>query len=142
MSDGSDAIGRPDVTARFALVQAVVFLPLAAALLLLGFGIEGAAAAWALRAAADCGGKLLLAARFYPPAAAAARRLTAPLAGGGLGLALLLAVPDLPALLVAGALALGLFGLLVLRALEGEERGRMLGLLRHPGGLLRMGGGA
>ncbi|MBV1798589.1 polysaccharide biosynthesis C-terminal domain-containing protein [Siccirubricoccus sp. G192] len=137
-----DAIGRPDVTARFALAQAVLFLPLAAALLLLGFGIEGAALAWALRVAVDCGGKLLLAARFYPPAAVAARRLAAPLAGGGLGLALLLAMPGLPALLVAGTLALGLFGLLALRALEGEERGRMLGLLRHPGGLLRLGGGA
>ncbi|MFC7539101.1 flippase [Siccirubricoccus deserti] len=40
-----DAIGRPDMTARFVLGQAVVFLPLAALLLPVA-GIEGAAVAW------------------------------------------------------------------------------------------------
>jgi len=69
-----DAIGRPDVTAKFMLAQVVVFLPLSAAMLL-GFGIEGAALAWAVRAAVDAGGKLFFAARLYPAAAAAPRAL-------------------------------------------------------------------
>ena len=55
-------------------------------ILLVLAGIEGAAAAWALRAAVDCAAKLALAARLYPPAAEAARRLAAPLAGAGAGL--------------------------------------------------------
>jgi O-antigen/teichoic acid export membrane protein len=135
-----DAIGRPDVTARFALGQAVLFLPLSAGLLLWQ-GIEGAALAWSLRAAVDCGGKLALAARLYPTAAGAAARLAPPLLGGGVGLALLLAAPTLPVLLGAGALALAGFTALALRSLEAEERGRLLGLLRHPRGLLRAAAG-
>lgn len=134
-----DAIGRPDVTARFALVQALLFLPLSA-LLLLWQGIEGAAVAWALRAATDCAGKFFFAARLYPAAEDAARRLAPPLLGGGIGLALMLAMPSLPTLAAAGALALAGFALLAWRVLDLEERGHMLGLLRNPTGLLRAGG--
>lgn len=134
-----DAIGRPDVTARFALVQAVLFLPLSA-LLLLWQGIEGAAVAWALRAATDCAGKFFFAARLYPAAEDAARRLAPPLLGAGIGLALLLIMPSLTTLAAAGALALAGFALLAWRVLEVEERGHMLGLLRNPTGLLRAGG--
>jgi O-antigen/teichoic acid export membrane protein len=134
-----DAIGRPDVTARFALGQAVIFLPLSAGLLLWQ-GIEGAALAWSLRAAVDCGGKFWLAARLYPAAGEAVARLAPPLLGGGLGLALLLAAPSVPALLGLGGLALAAFAVLALRALEVEERGLLRHLFRHPGGLLRAGG--
>ncbi|WP_237216612.1 flippase, partial [Falsiroseomonas oryziterrae] len=52
-----DAIGRPDVNAKWQLAQAALFLPLSA-VLLLRFGIEGAAAAWAARCAADAAGRL------------------------------------------------------------------------------------
>ena len=107
-----DAIGRPEVTATFSLVQAAVFLPLGALLLVL-IGIEGAAMAWALRAATDCAGRFLLAARFYPPSAQAGRALLPLLAVAGAGLALMVPLPGLlPALLVgaatfAAALAMG-----------------------------------
>ncbi len=46
------ALGRPDVTARLHLAEAAVHVPLTFALVH-RWGIEGAAAAWALRAAAD-----------------------------------------------------------------------------------------
>ena len=128
-----DAIGRPDATALFALAQAVVFLPLAA-LLLTWQGIEGAAAAWALRCAVDCAGKFFLAARLYPAAAEAVRQVVPPLAGGGLGLAALLLLPGLPAILVAGGLAALAFAALAARALDAGER---TALLRHPLALLR-----
>jgi O-antigen/teichoic acid export membrane protein len=135
-----DAIGRPDATARFALAQAVVFLPLSA-LLLLWAGIEGAAAAWALRAAVDCGGKLLLAARLYPPATEAVRRVAAPLAGAGLGLLGLLAAAAAggpwPAVAAVVAAALLGFAPLALRALDPAERRDMGALLRDPRAALR-----
>ena len=131
-----DAIGRPDATARFALLQAAVFIPLAVLLIRL-IGIEGAAIAWMLRAATDCAGKLVLAARLYPPAAEAARRLALPMLTGGAGLALLLAMPGLPALVAAGTLALAAFLVAAFRTLDGPERGQLGTLVRHPALLLR-----
>jgi O-antigen/teichoic acid export membrane protein len=133
-----DAVGRPDANALLSLAEAAVFLPLCAALLLLA-GIEGAAAAWALRAAADCGAKLALAARLYPPAAGAARRLAAPLTGAGAGLLALLAAAALApssgvlAPVAVGGLALAGFAVLAWAVLDPEERG----LLRRPRALLR-----
>ena len=122
-----EAIGRPDVTARFVLAQAVLFLPLSLLFLWLG-GIEGAAVAWALRVAADALGKLWLAARHYPPAAAAARGLLPPLLGAGALLVGLALAPGWQAkgvvVLVGGAC----LALLLWRALLPEERHA----LRHP----------
>jgi len=132
-----DAIGRPDVTARFALAQAVVFLPLSAALLLWQ-GIEGAAVAWALRSAADCFGKFWLAARCYPPAALALRRLLPALAVAGAGLALLPALGSLTAAGIAAALVLAAFTGFALRSLDAGERAALL----RPRSLLRMAGSA
>ena len=126
-----DAVGRPDVTARFTLAQGLVFLPLAA-LLLLWQEIEGAAAAWALRAFADCAGKLALAARFYPAAAGAARQVAAPLLAGGLGLLALLPFSAWPALAAAGTAALVGFAALAFRALAAEERRGIRALLSDP----------
>ncbi|WP_439551389.1 flippase [Falsiroseomonas sp.] len=126
-----DAIGRPDLNAKWQLAQALVFLPLSAALLL-WMGIEGAAAAWALRCATDCLGRLALVARFYPAAADAARRLAAPLLAGGAGLALLL-LPVGPWPLVAlGLLALAAFTAAGLPALTPAERRDARGLIRRP----------
>ena len=122
-----EAIGRPDVTARFVLGQALVFLPISALCLWLG-GIEGAAIAWSFRVAADAAGKLFFAARLYPPAAAAARGLMAPMLGAG---AALVAVAALgwPALPPGGALV----AILLWRALLPAERQVLRHLLRHPG---------
>jgi O-antigen/teichoic acid export membrane protein len=132
-----DAIGRPDATAKFALLQALVFIPLAVLLIRL-IGIEGAAIAWTLRAAVDCAGKLWLVARLYPPGAEAARRLALPLLVGGAGLLLLLLpMPGLSSLAAAGILALLVFLLAAFRTLDPEERGQLGSLIRHPTLLLR-----
>jgi len=82
----------------------------------------------------DCAGKLLLAARLYPEAADAVRQVVPPLAGGGIGLATLLLLPSLPAILGLGALVALAFAGLAARALDAGEREA---LLRHPLALLR-----
>ncbi len=126
-----DAIGRPDLTARLGLGLAAVFLPLSAAALWLGFGIEGAALAWALRAACECGAKLWLAARCYPASAPATRRLLPPLLVAAAGLAMVAPLAGMPlATLGLGGLALVGFALVLWRAIAPEERAEALVKLR------------
>lgn len=120
-----DAIGRPDVTARFALALAIVSLPVAVLLLMLA-GIEGAAVAWSLRCAVECGGRMLLASRLYLAAAPAVRRLAPVLATGGAGLAIVAAMPSLALSAAAGAIVLAAAGALGWRALDSEERMTLL----------------
>jgi len=122
-----EAIGRPDVTARFVLGQAVVFLPLSALFLVTG-GVEGAAIAWALRVAIDALGKLYFAARLYPPAAAAARGLMLPMLGAGLVLLALALAPGWNWKAAVFALGSAALALLLWRALLPDERQA----LRHP----------
>lgn len=119
-----DAIGRPEVTATFSLLQAAVFLPLGAALLLV-IGIEGAAIAWALRAATDCAGRFLLAARFYPPAAGAGRALLPLLAAAGAGLAMMVPLPWVAAMVVGGV-TLGIVAWLGWRVAPEDDRAMLL----------------
>ena len=126
-----DAIGRPDVNAKWQLAQAVLFLPLSA-LLLLRFGIEGAAAAWAARCATDVAGRLWFAARLYPPAAEAARALVLPLVVGGIGLLALLAVQASWMVLGLGTVALLAFAVAAAMALTPADRRNAAGLLRRP----------
>lgn len=123
-----DAIGRPEVTAGFSLLQAAVFLPLGALLLVL-IGIEGAAIAWAARAAADCAGRFLLAARFYPPAAPAGRALLPVLGAAGAGLVLMVPLPPAWAA-AAGVLVLGGVAALGWRVLPREDRGALRARLK------------
>jgi O-antigen/teichoic acid export membrane protein len=126
-----DAIGRPQVNALWQLAQAAVFLPLSA-LLLLWAGIEGAAAAWALRCATDAAGRLFFAGRFYPAAAGAARILAWPVLAGGVGLVALLAFDGTTTLVGVGALALAVFVGAAFLALTPAERADARGLLRRP----------
>jgi len=126
-----DAIGRPDVNAKWQLAQVAVFLPLSAAGLV-WFGIEGAAFAWAARCATDAAGRLVFTARFYPPAAEAARALALPLAMGGIGLAALLATSGVAVPVVLGTLALAGFTVASVLALTPAERRDARGLLRRP----------
>jgi O-antigen/teichoic acid export membrane protein len=128
-----DAIGRPDVNAKWQLAQAAVFLPLSA-LGLLWLGIEGAAAAWALRCATDAAGRLFFVARLYPAARETARDLALPMLAGGAGLAALLAFDGTAWLLAVAVavLALGGFGVAAALAMTPEERRDALGLLRRP----------
>lgn len=120
-----DAIGRPEVTATFSLVQAAVFLPLGALLLVL-IGIEGAAIAWAARAATDCAGRFLLAARFYPPSAEAGRALMPLLAAAGAGLALMVPLPGVAAAALAGGVTLGVVAWLGWRVAPEDDRAMLL----------------
>ena len=126
-----DAIGRPDVNAKWQLAQAALFLPLSA-LLLIRFGIEGAAAAWAVRCAADVAGRLWFAARLYPAAAETARALALPLVVGGAGLLALLAAQGMALPLGLGALALAAFVAAAALALAPDDRRNAAGLLRRP----------
>jgi O-antigen/teichoic acid export membrane protein len=131
-----EAVGRPDLIARFALAQALVFVPLSALLLLL-IGIEGAAIAWALRAVADCAGRFLLAARVYPAAAASVHDLALPIGVSGAGLALAAAMPSATAALGIGAAAALAFAVLAWRTLPVAERAWLIGALRSPATVLR-----
>jgi len=131
-----EAVGRPDLIARFALAQALVFVPLSA-LLLLAAGIEGVAVAWALRALADCAGRAVLAARVYPPAREALRALASPVAASGAGLALAAAMPSAGAALGVGAATAVAFTVLAWRSLAGDERAWLAGALRSPATVLR-----
>jgi O-antigen/teichoic acid export membrane protein len=120
-----DAIGRPDVTASFSLAQAAVFLPLGAGLLVL-VGIEGAAIAWALRAATDCAGRFMLAARFYPAAAESGRALLPLMAAAGAGLALMVPLPGLLPAAALGAATLAAALAAGWRAAPAEDRATIL----------------
>jgi O-antigen/teichoic acid export membrane protein len=97
-----EAIGRPDVTAKFSLVLAAIFLPLSAALLP-WIGIEGAALAWAARCVVDCLGRCWFAARLYPAVRGTIRDLLWPIIPAALGLAALVPLGGWlwPALLAA-----------------------------------------
>ena len=97
-----EAIGRPDVTAKFSLVLAAIFLPLSAALLP-WIGIEGAALAWAARCVVDCLGRCWAAARLYPAVRGTIRDLLWPIIPAALGLAALVPMGGWlwPALLAA-----------------------------------------
>jgi len=126
-----DAIGRPDVNAKWQLAQAAIFLPLSA-LLLVWFGIEGAAAAWASRCATDAAGRLFFAARLFPAARDAARALALPLATAGIGLVALLPAQGMAAPVLIGLVALAGFAAAAIRALTTEERRDARVLLRKP----------
>jgi O-antigen/teichoic acid export membrane protein len=101
-----EAIGRPDVTAKFSLALGAIFLPLSAALLP-WLGIEGAALAWAGRCVVDCLGRFWFAARLYPAARETMRELLWPIAPAALGLTVLVPLggwlwPALLAVLIFG----------------------------------------
>ncbi|MFC7688954.1 hypothetical protein ACFQY5_04210 [Paeniroseomonas aquatica] len=100
-------------------------------------GIEGAAIAWALRAATDCLGKLWLVGWLYPPAATTARQLALPLLAGGAGLLLLLPMPGLPGMVVAGCFGFAAFLTAAFRTLDPMERNQLGSMVRHPALLLR-----
>ncbi len=126
-----DAIGRPDVNAKWQLAQAALFLPLSALGLWL-MGIEGAAIAWAARCATDAAGRLFFCARLYPAAAPAARAIGWPMLAAGVGLLAMLAASGWTALGVVFCLALLAFAMAGWFALTAEERRDAKGLLRRP----------
>jgi O-antigen/teichoic acid export membrane protein len=127
-----EAIGRPDVTAKFSLLLAAIFLPLSAALLP-WLGIEGAAMAWAARCVVECLGRFWAAARLYPAARGTMRDLLKPVIPAALGLALLVPLPGLlwPALLAA--LIFGLVFAAGWSIAEAQDRASVMALIRGKG---------
>ncbi len=60
-----DAIGRPDINAKFSIAELVIYLPVVVGLLF-AFGIDGAAIAWTLRVGADLVIRTLIAGQLVP----------------------------------------------------------------------------
>lgn len=60
-----DSIGRPDINAKFSIVELVVYVPVLVGLLVL-VGIEGAAIAWTIRVGLDLVVRVLIAVRLAP----------------------------------------------------------------------------
>jgi O-antigen/teichoic acid export membrane protein len=77
------SVGRPDLTAKLHAIELPLYLVAASSLIAL-YGIEGAAAAWVLRAAIDLAGTAWMAARRAPGSGASLRKVGAA-AGFALG---------------------------------------------------------
>jgi len=127
-----EAIGRPDVTAKFSIALAAIFLPLSAALLP-WLGIEGAALAWAARCLMDCLGRCWFAARLYPAVRATMRQLLWPIVPAALGLAGLVPLGGWlwPALLAA--LIFGLVFVAGWSIAAPQDKAHALGVIRRMG---------
>jgi O-antigen/teichoic acid export membrane protein len=125
-----EAIGRPDVTAKFSLALVAIFLPLSAALLP-WLGIEGAALAWAGRCLMDCLGRCWFAAKLYPAARQTMRELLWPIAPAALGLAVLVPLGGWlwPALLAA--LIFGLVFAAGWSIAAPQDKAHALGMIRR-----------
>ncbi len=89
-----DSIGRPDVNARFSLVELVFYVPVLVVLLHVG-GIAGAAAAWTLRVGLDLAARAFLAARLVPALRPILRRVLCVVGAATLALALPLTAASL-----------------------------------------------
>ena len=118
--------GRADLTARLHLAELVVYLP-ALWLLIRARGVEGAAIAWTLRAAADAAALLALAGRGL--VGAPRRAVVAPLAACALPL-VSLALPTMPLATKAACLTLSLAAMGVGAwsfVLSADDRAALLG---------------
>jgi len=116
------ASGRPDLTAKLHLVE-LPFYVVMLFLLTKTFGVQGAAAAWAIRAAIDMAALLLIARRLIPALKHVTTRAFKHLAFGLTVLAAGTMLPNLPARLVFFAVALPAFAAFAWRfTLESEER--------------------
>lgn len=121
---------RPDLAAKLALVELPIYLGLFLALLQ-GFGIEGAAAAWAVRAAVEGVVLLAMVRRLSPASVAALGRMGVAAAGGGLALlAASLLEGVLPRVALIAALLAAFAPLAWYRILGAGERVRVLTRLR------------
>jgi O-antigen/teichoic acid export membrane protein len=116
------ASGRPDLTAKLDLVELPVFFAMLF-LLIKTFGVQGAAAAWTIRAAIDAIAALLIARRVIPALKDVTNRTFKHVAFGWIVLAAGTVLPNLPARLIFLAVALPAFAGFAWRfTLKAEER--------------------
>jgi O-antigen/teichoic acid export membrane protein len=121
---------RPDLPAKLALVELPLYLGLFLALLE-AYGIEGAAAAWALRAAAEGVVLLAMVHRLSPTSITALRRMGPAAAGAAAALLLASQLEGAAAKLALIAVVLVAFAPLAWYRILGDgERGRVLTRLR------------
>ena len=91
-----DSIGRPDINAKFSLVELALYVPVLVGLLHV-FGIQGAALAWTLRVGLDLIARVAIAGRLVPQLRPILRRVMFIIAAATVGIALPLLVPTLAA---------------------------------------------
>jgi O-antigen/teichoic acid export membrane protein len=121
---------RPDLPAKLALVELPLYLGLFLALLN-AYGIEGAAAAWAVRAAAEAVVLLAMVRRLSPESIRALSRMGPTAAGAGAALFIASLLDGVGAKLALIAVLLVLFAPIAwYRILGAPERGRVLTRLR------------
>lgn len=121
---------RPDLPAKLALVELPLYLGLFV-LLLSAYGIEGAAAAWAARAAVEGVVLLLMVHRLSPESVAALRRMGVATAGAAVALALAAQLDAVGAKLILVLATLALFAPLAwFQILGAAERVRVVTRLR------------
>ncbi len=122
-----DCIGRPDVNAKFSILELFLYVPLLM-LLLSRVGIEGAAVAWALRAALDFVVRAAIVGRLYAPVAGKMGRIATTVFASGLLVAAPVLGQDIPTQGILMAVALVLFmALMWFRSLLPPERTHIVG---------------
>lgn len=105
-----DSIGRPDINAKFSIVELLLYVPVLVGLLK-GFGIEGAAIAWTIRIGIDLVARVAIAERLVPVLRPILRSMLCMLAVASLALALPLLVAGPLDRIVAMILSVAVFAL-------------------------------
>jgi O-antigen/teichoic acid export membrane protein len=135
-----DALGRSRLSAQFMALLVAAYLPV----LYFGvrtFGIEGAAIAWAVRAAVDCGGLFLIMARLSRDIAGAVARCFALLLFGAALIVVSWAIPSPELRMAWWAASMALIGIGAwTQVLAAEERTWLLAMVRKTSRRLRLGG--
>lgn len=122
-----DGVGRPEVGAIFLIGQALLFPPAVVALTVF-YGIEGAAAAWTVRAVVNWVGRSYMCGRLRPSLRPVVNRLLGLGVAGGGALVLCASIGPLP--LRLPAMALAALGVPLLAAATLLERHEIAGLLQ------------
>ena len=104
-----DSIGRPDINAKFSIVELIAYVPILVLLLTL-FGIEGAAIAWTIRVGIDLVVRAAIAIRLVPALRPALTRVLLVIAVATCALALPLLGKTPVDRLAFMMISLGLFG--------------------------------
>lgn len=105
-----DSIGRPDINAKFSILELVLYVPVLTSLLAT-FGIEGAAIAWTVRVGLDLVVRVTIASHLVPDLRPVLVRTLGVIAVGTVALGLPLAFPTGTDRFASLAVAIALFGI-------------------------------